>query len=128
MGYRAIVDGAFFGERVRGNLGDDIAVIFHDEEAAGGDFTDYRGIEAPLFEDAENFVLAAFFGDEEHALLGFAEHDFVGAHAGFALGNSGEIDFNAGAAAGGHFAGGAGEAGSPHVLDGDDSAGLHGFE
>src|SRR6266436_8968217 len=73
-------------------------------------------------------MLAAFFGDEEHALLGFAEHDFVGAHAGFALGNFGKIDFDAGAAAGGHFAGGAGEAGGAHVLDGDDGAGLHGFE
>src|SRR5258707_4215197 len=55
-----------------------------------------------------------------HALLGFTEHDFVGAHAGFALRNLSEIDFDAGAAAGGHFAGGAGEAGGAHVLDGDD--------
>src|SRR5260221_619694 len=72
--------------------------------------------------------LAALFGDQEHALLRFAEHDFVRRHTGFTLGNFGEIDFDAGAAARGHFHGGAGEAGSAHVLNRDDCAGLHGFE
>jgi len=113
---------------MRGNLRDDFAVIFHDEQAADGDFADDGGIEAPLFEDVEDFVFAALFGNEKHALLGFTEHDFVGAHAGFALGNLGEIDFDAGAATGGHFAGGASEAGGAHVLDCDDGAGLHGLE
>jgi len=56
---------------MRGNLRDDFAVIFYDEETADGNFADDGGIEAPLFEDVENFVFAAFFGDEEHALLGF---------------------------------------------------------
>src|SRR6266403_894202 len=47
------------------------AVSFHHEEATGGDFTDDCGIEAPLFEDVEDFVLEALYSDEEHALLGF---------------------------------------------------------
>ena len=43
-------------------------------------------------------------------------------------GNFGEIDFDAGAAARSHFAGGAGETGCAHILNGDDGAGVHGFE
>ena len=39
-----------------------------------------------------------------------------------------EIDFDAHAAARGHFARGAGEAGGAHVLNADDGAGGHGFE
>ena len=68
------------------------------------------------------------FGDQQHAFLRFAEHDFVRRHAGFALRNFREIDFDARAAARRHFHGGAGEAGGAHVLNRDDRAGLHGFE
>ena len=39
-----------------------------------------------------------------------------------------ELDIEADAAARAHLAGGAGEAGSAHVLNADDCAGLHGFE
>ena len=39
-----------------------------------------------------------------------------------------ELDLDAHAAARGHFAGGAGQAGGAHVLDADDRAGGHGFE
>ena len=89
---------------------------------------DGDGVESPLVEDAEDFVLAAFFGDEEHALLRFAEHDLVGGHAGFALGDEVEFDLDANAAARAHLTGRAGEAGGAHVLYADDCAGLHGFE
>src|SRR5438046_3113752 len=88
--------------------------------------TDGNG--APLFEHGEDFMLAALPRHQQHALLRFAEHDFVRGHAGFALGNFGEIDLDAGAAAGSHFHGGTSEAGSAHVLNRHDRAGLHGFE
>src|SRR6266478_3969868 len=104
----AIVDGSFFGERMRGDFRSDATIVVDAGDAAFGDMADDDGIEAPLLENHEDFVLVAFFGDEEHALLRFAEHDFVRRHAGFALGNFGEIDFDAGAAAGSHFHGGAG--------------------
>ena len=58
-----------FGEWMRRNLRNDRAVIFYYEQTTCCDFTDYRGIEAPFFEDVEDFVLASLFGDEEHALL-----------------------------------------------------------
>jgi hypothetical protein len=84
---------------------------------------------SPHFEKTlEDFVFAAFFGDQQHALLAFGEHDFVGGHAGFALRNEVEFDVEADAAARAHFAGGAGEAGCAHVLNADDGAGLHGFK
>src|SRR6266853_960480 len=124
----AIVDGSFFGEGMRGNFRSDATIVVDAGDAAFGDLADDDSVEAPLLENRKDFVLAAFFGDEEHALLRFAEHDFVRRHAGFALGNFGEIDFDAGAAAGSHFHGGAGEPGGAHVLNRHDRAGLHGFE
>jgi len=36
-------------------------------------WADDDSVEAPLLENRKDFVLAAFFGDEEHALLRFAE-------------------------------------------------------
>src|SRR5438034_909816 len=112
----AIVNGAFFGERMRGNLRGDCAVISYNGQATISDRADDDGVESPLLKNVEDFAFAALFGDEQHALLRFAEHDFVRRHAGFALGNFGEVNFNAGAAARRHFHGGAGEAGGAHVL------------
>ena len=86
------------------------------------------GVQAPLPEDAEDFVLAALLGHQQHALLRFGEHDLVGRHAGFALRHAVQIDLDADFAAAAHLAGGAGQAGGAHVLNADDRAGLHGFE
>src|SRR6266404_2936244 len=113
---------------MRRNFRDGLAVIFHAHQAAVGDLPDDHGVESPFLEDGEYFVFAAIFGDEQHALLRFAEHDFVGRHSRFALRNFREIDFDAGAAARGHFRRGARETRGAHVLNGDNRAGLHGFE
>src|SRR5258708_18866056 len=91
-------------------------------------FADFDGVEPPLFKHAEHFVLAAFLGNQQHALLRFAQHDLVGAHAGFALGHAVEFNFDADAAASAHLAGRAGKSGRAHVLNADDRSGLHGFE
>ena len=69
-----------------------------------------------------------FSAHEQHALLTFGEHDFVSGHPGFALRNEIELDVETDAAARTHFASGASEAGSAHILNANDSAGLHGFE
>jgi len=94
-----LVDRAFFRERVRGDFGDDLAVIFDAQEAAFRNFADDDRVEAPFIENLQDLGFAAFFSDEQHALLRFAEHDFVGSHAGFALRDASEIDFDASAAA-----------------------------
>ncbi len=96
--------------------------------AVAGDAADFDGVQSPFFEDAENFLLAAFLRHQQHALLRFAQHDLVSRHAGFALGHEVELDFGSYMAAGAHFAGGAGQPGGAHVLYADDGAGLHGFE
>ena len=123
-----MVDGPFFGEGMRGNFRGDSAAVVDTGDAAFGDLADDNRVQPPLFENVEHFALAAFFGDEQHPLLRFAEHDFVRRHAGFTLGNFGKIDLDTGAAARGHFHGGAGESGGSHVLNRDNRAGLHGFE
>ena len=116
------------GQRVGGNLRGDLAVMQHAQQAVGGDAADLDGVESPFAEDAKDFGFAAALGDQQHALLRFAEHHFVGRHAGFALRHAVELDLDAHAAARSHFAGGAGEAGGAHVLNADDGAGGHGFE
>ena len=124
----AMVERRVVGERLIGNVGDELAVMADAQARLGLDGADDDGVESPLGEDAQDFVFAAFFGDEQHALLAFGEHDLVGAHAGFALRHEVELDIEADAAARAHLAGGAGEAGSAHVLNADDGAGLHGFK
>src|SRR5213592_2671142 len=123
-----MVDRTFFRERMRGNFRGDAAIVVDAGDAAFGDLAHNDGVEAPLLENGQDFMLQAVFGDQEHALLRFAEHDFVRRHAGFTLRNFGEIDFDAGAAARSHFHRGASESGCAHVLYRDDRACLHGFK
>ena len=52
------------------------------------------GVKSPLLEDAEDLVLAAFLGHQQHALLRFAQHDFVRSHAGLALGHQVELNLH----------------------------------
>ena len=123
-----MVERRVVGEGLVGNVGHQHAVMADAQARLGLDGADDDGVEAPLGEDAQDFVFAAFFGHQQHALLAFGEHDFVGAHAGFALRDEVELDIEAHAAARAHLAGGAGEAGCAHVLNADDGAGLHGFK
>src|ERR1035441_401293 len=111
-----------------GNFGDNFAVVADAELAVAGDDADLGGFEAPLLEDAEDFVLAALIGHQQHALLALGEHDLVGRHAGFALRDAVKFDFDADFAAAAHLAGGAGQAGGAHILYADDGAGGHGFD
>ena len=124
----AMVERRVVGERLIGNVGDEFAVMADAQARLGLDGADDDGVESPFGKDAQHFVFAAFFGDQQHALLALGEHDLVGAHAGFALRHKVEFDIEAHAAARAHLAGGAGEAGSAHVLNADDGAGLHGFK
>ena len=78
-------------------------MVQHAQLAIVGDAADLDGIESPLVKNVENFALAAAFGDEQHSLLRFAEHDVVRRHARLALGNASKIDFDARASARGHF-------------------------
>ena len=73
-------------------------------------------------------MLAALGGDQQHALLRFGEHDFVGGHAFGALGDAVEFNGQPQFTSSPHLAGGAGEAGGAHVLNAEDGAGGHGFE
>ena len=118
----------FFGDSVRGNFGGDRAVIQHAQHSIVGDFADFHGVESPFVEHVEDFALAAALGDQQHALLRFAEHDFVRRHAGFALRDARQIDFDSHAAARGHLGTRTGQPGRAHILNRDDRAGAHGFE
>src|SRR5579864_2254587 len=101
---RTFVNGSVVGQRWVGNLGYNFAVFEHAQNVARGDPADFNGIQSPLLEDAEHFLLAAFLRDQQHAFLRFAEHDLVRSHAGLALRHAIEFDFDSHAAAAAHFA------------------------
>ena len=91
---RTLVDRPFLGQRVRGNFRGHAPVMQHAQHAVVGDAPDLDRVESPLGEDVEDFALAAALGDQQHALLRFAEHHFVRRHAGFALRHAREFDFD----------------------------------
>ncbi len=103
-------------------------MLQHAQRVVRRDLAHFDRIESPFFEDAEDFIFAAFLRHQQHALLRFAEHDLVRSHAGFALRHAVEFDFNAHAAASAHLASGARQSGRAHILNADNRAGLHGFE
>ena len=113
---------------MRGNFSGDLVVIQDAQIPVGSDLADFDGVESPLVEDVKNFALASALGDEQHALLRFAEHDFVGGHAGFALRHAREINFDSGVAARSHLRARTGESGRAHILNGDHGARAHGLE
>ena len=123
-----MVERCIVGERLIRNVGDQHAVMADAQARLGLHGADNNGVETPFREDAQHLVFAAFFRDQQHALLAFRKHDLVGAHAGFTLRNQIEFDIEADAAARAHLAGGTGEAGSAHILNAHDGAGLHGFK
>src|ERR1700677_1471195 len=123
-----LVHRSIVGERWIGNLCDNFSVLTNAQLVIAGDDTHFDRIKAPFFENAEDLLLAAFLRYEQHALLRFAEHDFISAHAGFALGHPIQFDLNADATTAAHFAGRTREPGSAHVLNANNRAGLHGFE
>ena len=61
------------GQRLVRNFGDNFAVMQHAQSCLGLTVPTIDGVQSPLLEDAENFVLAALFGHQQHALLRLAE-------------------------------------------------------
>src|SRR5581483_9186510 len=100
------------GESMVRDLCHDLPMLQHAHFPVIGYSTDFDRVEAPLFEYAKNLVLATLLCDQQHALLRLAEHDLVGRHAGFALGDTIELDFNSHMPACAHLAGGARQPGS----------------
>src|SRR6185437_10179685 len=123
FGYRR-----FIGNRVRGNVRDHAPALEHAQPGITCDAPDFYGVEAPFAENVEDFAFAPALGDEQHAFLRFAEHDFVRRHARFALRNAIQLDLDTHPAARSHFAGRAGEPRGAHILNRDDCTGAHRFE
>ena len=123
-----VIQRRIVGKRLVGNVGHQHAVVTNAQPRLGLHRAADDCVQSPLGEDLQHFVLAAFLGHQQHALLAFREHNLVRAHAGFALRNQIELDVEAHAAARAHLTGRAGEAGRAHVLNADDCAGLHGLQ
>ena len=102
--------------------------MFDHHPAGVGDAADLRPGQVPLVKNAFDFVLAARLDDDEHALLRFAEHDFVGRHVGARCGTLVQFDLDAGAGARGGLAGRTGQARRAHVLNAGHGVGGQQFQ
>ncbi len=125
---RALVDGRRVGERRHRDVGFDLAVVGDDHAAGVGRRADDGEVEPPLLEDGLSLGFRARLQHHQHALLAFRQHHLVCRHARFALRHVIEVEGDADAALVGHLAGGRGEAGGAHVLNGDDDVLRHQFE
>ncbi len=66
---RALVNRSFFCQRVGRNFRGDVAAMQHSHQATFGDAPDFHCVQAPLGEHGEDFLLAAAFSHQQHALL-----------------------------------------------------------
>ncbi len=92
------------GERGIGNFGDNSTVLQHPHPVLADYAADLDRVEPPLAEHAIDFFLAAFLCDQQHALLRFAQKNFVSAHAGLALRYAVHLNFDPNVTARAHFA------------------------
>ena len=88
----------------------------------------FNGVESPFVEHVEDFAFAPAFGDQQHALLRFAEHHFVRRHVGFALRHARQVHFDSHAAARSHFRTRTRQPCRAHILNRDHGARAHRFE
>ena len=125
---RPIVQRSFIGQLAIRDFRDHHAVILHPQHAIVGHAPDGHGVQAPLLEHFEDFVLASCVRHDQHALLRFGEHDFVRSHAGFTLRHQAEVDLDAGFGATAHLASRACQPGRAHILNAYHRSGVHGFK
>src|SRR5581483_2744048 len=124
----AMVNRSIVCQRSVWNFRYDRAMLPNPERVFADDFADFDRIQSPLAEHTINFLFASLLRDQQHALLRFAQHDLVGAHAGLALRHAVHFDFDSNVTARAHLAGGTSQAGGAHVLNANDSASLHGLQ
>src|ERR1035438_10295882 len=103
-------------------------MILHAELSVGRYFSDGDRVQPPFSEYLKHFLFASALGHQQHALLRFRQHDLVRGHAGLALRNILQVDFDAGFRAAAHLASGTSQPRRAHVLDADDGASTHGFQ
>src|SRR5207302_636738 len=89
---------------------------------------DVDRVQPPFPENPQNLLLPAFLSHQQHAFLGFAEHDLVCRLLLEKKKDTVQFDFNADVPARTHLASRAGQTGSAHVLNAHHSYTFHGLE
>ncbi len=83
--HRPIVLRCRISDRVYWYVGLEQTVMENLESVTLDNFTDDDCIEIPLLEDVDNLFLPPALCDDQHPLLRFGQHHFVGGHSSFAL-------------------------------------------
>ena len=122
------VDRRFGDQRPDRDFAGDLSSAPQHQPPGVGDPADHREVQLPFLEDVASRGLAAGAQDHQHALLAFAQHDFVGRHATLAHRYPVEIELDAEPALARHLDRGRRQPGRPHVLDRDDCVLFHQFQ
>ena len=85
-------------------------------------------VQIPLLKHRPRSVLLGRVKHHEHALLAFRQHHLVSCHVVFALRHVFQVKPDAQTTLVAHFHSRTGQAGRPHILNGDHSPGLHQFQ
>ena len=125
---RAVIERRIVGKGPKRNVADGLALVGQHHPAGIGNFADHREIQLPFGEDRFGHLFPARLQHHQHALLRFAEHHFIGGHAGFAARHLVHVENDADFAIGRHLDAGTGQARCTHILDRDNRVARHQFE
>ena len=125
---RTVIERCVVAEKARVQFGHHASALLDPQEPVRRDRSDLYGVEPPFLEDRQDLAFSTAFGYQQHALLRFREHDFVGRHPALALRHAVEFDLDPDPAAAAHLRGRTGQPGRAHVLDAENRAGAHGLE
>ena len=108
---------SFFSKRFGWNLRGNRAVVSHTHDAIISHAANFRARHVPFLENFPHEILFSALGNDQHALLRFAQHDLIRRHARLALWHFRQINFDSAASAARGLTGRAGQTGCAHVLD-----------
>src|SRR5207253_8721330 len=114
---RNVVFGSIVRQRSRRKRCNYLGTIANLQHLIGRHLADLAAMQFPLLENSLDIALAARARYDEHAFLGFGEHDFVGGHELGASWHERDIDAHADAALGGNLTRRAGQSSGAEVLE-----------
>ena len=124
----AVVHRSFVSQLLGGHIHDHLAPVTNDHATRVGHHADLGPRQIPLVENRLHLGFTPLVDHDEHALLGFGEHDLVAGHVRSPLRDLVQLDLDARSGAGSRLASGAGQTRRTHVLHAGDTSGGQQFQ